>query len=223
MSIHQLTPLVAGRLTVAAYHGFRPIAWSDNGVPAGRDIAFLRAFAAQQQLELVVRFAPFEQLWALPGRDWCDVAASGIAPLPERESPGMVWSAPYFQVQRALLIRAADQSRLRTIADMAGRTIAVTRGSTAEADARRRAPATAQVVICEDQQSALDALVAGTIDAYGTGDASCDYLVSTFPGRFAVADRHPYDPPETFAFALRAPSGVRQPLDRFIAEHRHRY
>ncbi len=223
MPTDTLTPLVAGCLTVAAYHGFRPITWSDDGTPAGRDIVFLRAFAAQQQLELVVRFAPFDGLWELPGRDWCDVAAAGIAPLPERASHGVVWSAPYFRVQRALLIRAADRSRLHTIADMAGRTIAVTRGSTAEADARRRAPADAQVVVCEDQQSALDALMAGAIDAYGTGDASCDYLVSAFPGAFAVADRHPYDPPETFAFALRAASGVHELLDRFIAEHRQHY
>lgn len=220
MAFPTLTP---GVLTVAAYAAFAPISWSDRGEPAGRDIAFLRRFAAEAELQLVVRFVPFDAMWELPGRDEVDLAAAGIAPLPSRAAPGVVWSAPYFTVQRALLIRAADAADLGTIADFAGRTIAVTRGSTAEHDVQARKPATTRVEWYADQQQALDDLLIGRIDAYATGDAGCEYLVAQHPERFAVADVHPFEPPETFAFALRAAGGLEAPLNRFIAANRQLY
>lgn len=215
--------LTPATLTVAAYDAFAPISWSNNGEPAGRDIDFLRRFAAQQGLALRVRFFPFDKLWERPGRDSCDLAAAGIAPLAERISAGVVWSAPYFVVQRALLIRAADAPTLRTIEDFAGRMIAVTRGSTAEQDTRARRPDSAQIVFYADQQQALMDLSEGRIDAYATGDASCDYLVGRYRGRFAVADRHPFVFPETFAFAVRVASDILAPLNSFIAAERESY
>lgn len=169
-----------------------------------------------------MRFFPFDQLWERPGRDACDLAAAGIAPLPQRASPGVIWSAPYFTVQRALLVRA-DDARLRAIDDFAGRTIAVTRGSTAEQDVLMRKPPSAQVVYTADQGQSLDDLLAGRIDAYATGDAGAHYLAERSRGRLVVVDVHPFEPPERFAFPLRAASGLTAALNTYIERHGSQY
>lgn len=214
--------LTPGQLLVGAYDAFAPISWSDGGEPAGRDIVFLRAFAEQHGLALQVRFFPFDGLWERPGRDECDVAAAGLAPMPSRLSPGVIWSRPYFAVQRALLVRA-EQPQICTIADLTGRTIAVTRGSTAEDDVLARKPASAHVVYTVDQRQSLEELAAGVIDAYATGDAGAFYLAERSSGRFVVADVHPFRLPERFAFPLRAASDLEMALNAFIDEHAARY
>jgi ABC-type amino acid transport substrate-binding protein len=214
--------LAPRRLLVGAYAAFAPISWSNNGEPAGRDIVFLRAFAEQHGLALQVRFFPFDGLWERPGRDECDVAAAGLAPMPSRCSPGVVWSCPYFAVQRALLVRA-EEPPIATIADLADRTIAVTRGSTAEDDVLARKPASARVVYTVNQRQSLEELAAGVIDAYATGDAGAHYLAERSGGRFVVADVHPFRLPERFAFPLRAASGLEAALNAFINEHAARY
>lgn len=217
-----MNPLTPGQLLVGAYAAFAPISWSDDGQPVGRDIGFLRAFAEQHGLTLQVRFFPFDGLWERPGHDECDLAAAGLAPMPSRVYPGVVWSQPYFAVQRALLVRA-EQPRVCTIADLAGRTIAVTRGSTAEDDVLARKPASACVAYTADQRQSLEELAAGVIDAYATGDAGAHYLAERSGGRFVVADVHPFRLPERFAFPLRAASVLEAALNAFIAEHAERY
>jgi ABC-type amino acid transport substrate-binding protein len=214
--------LTPSQLLIGAYAAFVPISWSDGGQPAGRDIVFLRAFAEQHGLVLQVRFFPFDGLWERPGLDECDLAAAGLAPMPSRVYAGVIWSRPYFAVQRALLVRA-EQPQICTIADLTGRTIAVTRGSTAEDDVLARKPASARVVSTVDQGQSLEELAVGTIDDYATGDAGAYYLAQRSGGRFVVADVHPFHLPERFAFPLRAASGVETALNAFIDEHAARY
>lgn len=211
-----ITTIRAGRLLVGSYAGFAPVCWRDGDLARGRDLDLLRAFADEHGLQMVVEFFPFDRLWELPGRDGCDIAAAGIAPLPERATAGVDWSEPYFTVQRSLLIRAADRLCLHTIADFEGRTIAVTRGSTADHDVCRRKPTTTRVVYYNDQACAVRDLLAGTIDAFAEGDLCSAYLMSHDPVRLAITDVHPMEPAETFTFAVRAASGLLDPLNRFI-------
>jgi polar amino acid transport system substrate-binding protein len=210
-------------LTIGAYAAFAPISYVQNGQPAGRDIEFLRLFAQNQGVKIEVRFFEFDRLWERPGRDECDLAAAGIAPMPSRTAPGVVWSMPYFNVQRGLLIRLSDAPQLQGIADFIDRTIAVTRGSTAEHDVLSRKPASTKVAYYTDQHQALADLETGIIDAYATGDAGCHYLVETYSGRFSATDIHPFAMPETFAFAVRVASDIEAALNTFISEQRYRY
>lgn len=218
--LHLLTP---GTLTIGSYGAFAPLCWRDGDTAHGRDIDFLRAFAAQAGLNVVVRFFDFDRLWERPGRAEIDVAAASIAPLTSRQAPGVVWSAPYFTVQRSLLIRADDVQTLKTIADFAQRAIGVTLGSTAELDTQERKPASTKIVYYDNQARAVHALLHGRIDAFGTGDVCSHYLVSRYPGQLAVADVHAMAQPENFAFAVRAASALLQPLNAFIDAHRAEY
>lgn len=215
--------LQPGTLTVATYAAFAPVCASDEQGVSGRDIDFLRAFAQQQRLALDFQVFYFDRIWERPGRDEVDIAAAGIAPLPERQTPGVVWSDPYFTVERSLLIRASDAEKFKTMADFAGYTLAVTRGSTADLDTRQRKPASTKLVYYDMQERAVAELLAGTIDGFGTGDVCSHYLVAQHPGQLALADVHAMDEPENFAFAVRAKSRLLDALNTFIHANRGRY
>jgi ABC-type amino acid transport substrate-binding protein len=212
-----------GRLRVASYAAFAPVCWAEDGQAHGRDIEFLRAFAAQQGLELDVQFFEFDRIWERARRGEVDIAAAGIAPLLARQSPGLVWSNPYFTVQRSLIVRAAEREQLQTIDAFAGRTIGATRGSTADTDTAQRKPASTSLIYYDMQDEAVEELLSGVIDGFGTGDVCSKYLVERHPGELAIADVHEMEAPEHFAFAVRAASGLLEPLNAFIQAHREQY
>lgn len=219
----EIRTLIPGRLTVGTYAAFAPVCWQEDEQARGMDIRFLQAFAEELGLELAVRFFLFDAIWQRPGRDEVDIAAAGIAPLAQRATPGVVWSDPYYLVQRSLLVRAVDKERLQQMDDFAGRTIAVTRGSTADIDTMQRKPASTRVVYVDSQQVAIDDLLHGRIDAFAEGDVCAKYFASLDAEQLAVVDVHQMEIPETFAFAVREASHLLEPLNVFIRAHPHRY
>src|SRR5205085_234592 len=95
---HLITP---GTLIVVTYTGFAPVSWcDDDGTARGKDIDFLQTFAAKWNLNIVFQFFPFDQTWKRPSNNEVDIAAAGIAPLESRKTPDVVWSEPYYTVQR---------------------------------------------------------------------------------------------------------------------------
>jgi polar amino acid transport system substrate-binding protein len=218
-----LRTLSPGVLTVGAYTSFAPVVWAEKGTARGKDIHFLGAFAREEGLVLDVRFFEFDRIWERPLRKLVDIAAGGIAPSDRRRASGLAWSSPYHTVQRSLVIRKEDSDQLQTMADFAGRTIAVTRGSTADLDAQRRKPETARIVYFERQESALQDLFGGRIDAFGTGDICSHHLAAQHAGRLAVSDVHETDTPEHFAFAMEETSDLLAPLNSFIKKNSERY
>jgi ABC-type amino acid transport substrate-binding protein len=218
-----LKTLSPGVLTIGAYRAFAPVVWAEAGAAQGKDIHFLQAFARAEGLAVEVRFFEFDRIWERPLRKQVDLAAGGIAPSPRRRPAGLAWSSPYHTVQRSLVIRKADADQLQTMADFAGRTIAVTRGSTADLDAQRRKPATARIVYFERQEDAVRDLFEGQIDAFGTGDICSHHLAAQYADRLAVSDVHATESPEHFAFAMEETSDLLAPLNQFIEKNGPRY
>lgn len=233
------TTLHPGRLTVCTYGGFAPVCHKDaGGRLAGLDVAFLLRFAQEQHLTLDMVDRSFDGIWALPGMGECDIAAAGITRLDARNVGDEAdWSTPYFQVERSLLVRADDRVVFDDHAALTGKTIAVTRGSTADLDAQARYPDCTLVYVDQiapgqddPQAHVVRTLLAdGEIDAFGEGDVSNRYLRDTHgkavPGGLALADVHPIDGPlETFGFVVRkASTGLLARLDAFIAANRASY
>lgn len=218
-----LKTLVPGVVTVGAYTAFAPVAWAEGSEACGKDIQFLRAFSRETGLDIQVRFFPFDRIWERPLHEEVDIAAGGIAPSDQRRLPGLVWSSPYYTVQRSLVVRAKEQGELQTMADFGGRTIAVTRGSTADLDARRRKPDTARIVYFDRQENAIEDLIQRRIDAFGTGDICSHHLVAKYPGQLAITDVHETETPERFAFSLNERSDLIAPLNKFIEKNSDRY
>jgi ABC-type amino acid transport substrate-binding protein len=213
-------PLVPGRLTVCTYPRFAPFCYLEGGEIVGTDIELLTRFAASQGVRARFVDREFPDIWTRPGRDECDVAAAGIAALARRElGPGGRWSEPYGVVRRSLLIRSDDGEQLGSPADFAGRTIVVTRDSTAEGDARRRYPRARVLPELSSQDAVVKRLLAGTIDAYAGGETSNRFVAASEP-RLDVVDVHEMEPPETLHFAVRgADPRLLESLDAFIHEH----
>jgi ABC-type amino acid transport substrate-binding protein len=206
-------------VTVWTYSGFAPVCFVKDGEPAGKDISFLKNFAAEHGMKLEFTAQPdFDGIWRKPGEKLCDIAAAGISPWQARKdkSPGVVWSVDYFHVQRSLLIRERDKDTFRTIEDFENKTIGVTPGSSAAIDTKARKPASTKTKDYQDQAVAVADLLAGSIDAFAEGDVSNLYLAIRKP--LVVTDVHEMDPknPEAFSFPVRKESGIVDALNDWI-------
>ena len=231
--------LVQDQLSVCTYGGFAPVCYTNPaGQLIGLDVSFLTRFAESLGLAIVVTEQPFDGIWKLPGAGVCDVAGAGIMQRVDRPvGSGGSWTDPYFQVQRSLLVRAADQAAFDDYATLSEKTIVVTRGSTADIDARTRYPhCTVQFVDeiaagrSDPQEYIVKTLIANRLaDAIGEGDVSNQYLRdkydSSVAGGLALADRHSIDGvTETFNFITRnASMGVLERLNAFIARNKGCY
>jgi ABC-type amino acid transport substrate-binding protein len=234
-----ITTLVPGQLTVCTYGGFAPVCYTNPaGQLIGLDVSFLTRFAESLGLAMVTKEQPFDGMWKLPGTNACDVAGAGIMKRDDRPvDPGGSWSDPYFQVQRSLVVRAADKAAFDDYATLSGKAIVVTRGSTADIDARTRYPhCTIQYVDVvaagrpDPQEYIVTTLIANhRADAFGEGNVSNQYLRDKYntkvAGGLALADCHPISGSrETFNFITRnASSGVLDRLNAFIAKNRECY
>ena len=228
MSKPTFTTITAGVLTICAYTEFAPFAYEAAGQIVGTDIALLSRFAQLHKLALkLISRKPFADLWHAPGAGECDIAAAGIAMLPERDLGNQgVWSLPYMTVQRSLLIRREDAQRYSKAADFAGKKIVVTPNSTAHFDAIERYQPLGATVIAQvpSQHAIVQQLLNREIDAFGEGDASNAYLAQQYcdetgKAQLVLTDLHPMATVETLHFAVRAhdPRLVAA-LNEFIAQ-----
>jgi len=233
------TTLVPGKLTVCTYGGFAPVCYKDaTGQLIGLDVSFLTRFAGQMSLEIVLIEKEFDGIWTLPDADVCDVAGAGVMQRDDRyEGLNAAWSDPYFEVKRSLLVRTSDKEAFNDYKTLSRKTIVVTRGSTADIDAKTRYPNCKIVYVDEVAKGQADAqayivkdLIANhKADAFGEGDVSNQYLCDTYgkdvAGGLALANVHPIDgPPETFNFITRNPSlGLLPRLNAFIAANKGSY
>jgi ABC-type amino acid transport substrate-binding protein len=146
---------------------------------------------------------------------------------------GGSWSDPYFEVKRSLLVRATDKAEFDDYKTLSGKKIVVTRGSTADIDAKERYPG-CNIEFVEEvamgQSDAQEYIVKTLIakrqaDGFGEGDVSNEYLRNKYDkdvdGGLALADIHPIGSiTETFNFVTRnASSGILQRLNAFVAKN----
>jgi len=218
----KLETLRKGSLRVAAFQGFAPFAWREGSEARGKDIAFLRLFAESEQLELDVEFHDFDRLWELPERGQVDIAASGISLMPDKRCAPVAWSSPYSKVRRSLLIRAEDQAHIQTMEDMAYARLAVVASSAAHVHANETKPDTTELSFCETLEAGIDDLLAGRVDAVGTGDVSARHHISVRRG-LAMIDVHRARSPEYISFAVRSSGGLLDTLNAFIETNATRY
>lgn len=208
-------------LRVGVFTGFAPFAWRDLGQNwAGRDIAFLRRFAARESLRIEFVESRFDRLWESPARGTVDLAASGLSRRPGLT--GIAWSRPYAEVRRSLLVRRQDHRRIRKMADLAGSRMAAVAGSAAATHAKKELPASARLTPCDTLETGIADLIAGRVDALGTGSLSAEHHARKHPN-LAIVDVHACAAREHIAFALPQPSPLLARLNDFILRHAHLY
>lgn len=225
-----VTTLYPGKLTVYTYGGFAPVCYKEKGELTGLDVFFLKKFSDKLKLDLVLIEHEFKDLWTLPGKGDCDIAAAGIQQRNDRPVGDYAsWSDAYFHVQRSLLVRATDKETFDKYETVAGKKIVVTKGSTADLDAHARYLLCLDTIEYVDQyvthesdaQAVIVKLLAdGAIDAFAEGDVSNRYLADKYgAGSLALADIHDITgtDKESFNFVTRnASSGLLEELNIFI-------
>lgn len=139
----QVQTIKPGVLTVCLYPGFAPFAVKEQGQWQGWDVAFLQGFAQSMDPKLTFEVAEqsdFDGIWLQPGQDVCDIAGTGISDTADRRNATKdpehagCWSETYYGVLRTFLVRTGDYARLNDARDLAGKTVIVTKGSTAHVD-----------------------------------------------------------------------------------------
>lgn len=229
-------------LRVCLYGGFAPFAIDDGGVWKGWDVDYLRGFAAANRLAFqVVKEKEFKNIWLRPGEDRCDVAGTSISDTADRrKATGSAgeWTATYYGVVRAFLVRTADREKLQRVADLAGKTVIVTADSTADNDLRNRVAQShvGNVTIhgTDSEEAAADQVRKGAAFAYGGGYGSvvelakrgglvvvwphCNMVTVTEHGSTRFEEYA-----EPFSFVVRKESGRLAALDAYIRNPKNVY
>lgn len=229
------TTITPGTLSVCTYPRFAPFtSFGASGEWQGWDAAFLTDFASEQGLAVATEsVTPFKGIWTRPGKDECDIAAAGITNLAERraESPGTTWSSTYYVGVRAFAVRAG--TRLRSVEDMAGKTVVVTKGSTSHKDITQQITQYrvmgVTVKYTNDVTAAVDLVSKGKVFAYGGCLGCIQYQAGlvknirvAWPHRILLASGARGSEP--FAYPVRAAdAGLVEALNIFIAENRAKY
>ena len=230
-----VTTLTPGTLTICTYPGFAPFtSFTSSGAWVGWDASFLTRFATQQGLAVkTVSVDPFDGMWKRPGEDQCDIAAAGIGNEPARraQSPGTTWSITYYEVIRAFAVRKG--STLTGPQDLAGKTVIVTKDSTADQDIqqqiRQHHVKNVTVRYTDNEGAAVKMVSRGKVFAYGGGLGSIQYQAKRFTN-IRVAWPHRILLPngkrgtEPFSYPVRtADTGLIEALNAFIAANKASY
>jgi polar amino acid transport system substrate-binding protein len=158
----------AGTLTVCTDTPFFPMEYIDeSGNYTGFDIELMRAVAGELGLTLTVNEPGWDAITSGLAFDAgeCDVAAASITITPERAEV-IDFSVPYFVSEQSLLVR--DDSGIASIADTAGKEIAVQTGTTGHYYAEDEAPEGTIIVEFPDPDSPWLALESGDVDGVMT-------------------------------------------------------
>lgn len=230
-------------LRVCLYGGFPPFAMVDaSGVWTGWEVDYLQGFAKANGLTFkVVMQKDFKDIWLRPGEGKCDIAGGGISDTAARRTAtgkGGQWSATYYGVVRAYLIRTADQKKLNGVNDLSGKTVIVTKGSTADDDLTNRLQqaniTNVKIQYTPDERIAADKVRNGSAFAYGGGYGSVIDLAKLAKGALAVVWPHcnmvTVDGPEKYAqyaepfsFVVSAKSGRLAALNTYIHNPSNKY
>jgi ABC-type amino acid transport substrate-binding protein len=229
-----------GRLRVAVYSEFFPVAYRDPGTSsgyAGLDVDLIEGYCLAAGLRpQYVRIRDWGDAWEMPG-SWAarvDVAIGGIGRGVWRKSPSVEWTVPYFAVRRTVVYRLVDPIR-RFPDDVTG-VVAGTMGSTGmddaidrlrerfgkdawgHLDARWKSPD------AKDMQDLLDGKIQGLMRGSFVGKA----IVAQHPKKLGMAEPWDANPRslgpygvEVFAFPCRRGSGLAAQLSAYLLRLSH--
>jgi len=178
-----------GTLTVCSEVPYRPMEFEEGGVYVGFDVDLMQAIADELGLEMEFINTGFDAITtgsAMQGGQ-CDIAASSITILPEREE-NIDFSDGYFDAEQSLLVK--KDSGITSLSDFSGRTLGVQSVTTGAMYAEENAPADTEIVAFDAGGDLFVAMEAGQIegilqDLVVNGDRLVDddtvTIVETYP------------------------------------------
>ncbi len=170
-------PLADGKLTVGVKFDTRPYGFIEKGSsePVGFDIDITREIA--KRLKVEPKYVEVNSDNRIPylqtGR--IDVIAASMFHTRKRDE-AIDFSVNYFEDADKLLV--PGDSSVKELADLAGKTVAVTQGSTQQADIARLAPSV-KVLGFQDWPSAMQAVFRGDAEAVVSSTGILSGLATT--------------------------------------------
>ena len=171
----------SGVIKIAVPSDFPPFgSIGKDGQADGYDVEVAKLVARDLgvRLELVPVTSPNRVAYLLIGK--VDLVISSLGANPER-AKAIAFTDAYAPFYLGVFGEAKAQ--IRSAADLAGKTIGVTRGTIEDAELTRLAPKDATIQRFEDNNATLSALASGKVDVIATGSAAAGALARGNPGK----------------------------------------
>jgi polar amino acid transport system substrate-binding protein len=196
-----LSLVTDGTLTVCSDVPYAPFEDFDKSAPTGFkgfDVDVISKIADDLGLKLVIKDSDFDALQSglLLNSKQCDLGASAMT-ITEERAKRLAFSDAYYDSEQSLLVPAG--SDIKSIADLAGKTLGVQKGTTGEAYAQEHVKDAKKIVSMKDDGTEFQALKAGTVDAL-LQDLPVN-LNHTKDGKFTIVEQYQTD--EHYGFAMK--------------------
>jgi polar amino acid transport system substrate-binding protein len=200
-SASDLALVKPGTLTVCSEVPYPPFEDFDKAAASGFkgfDIDIAQAVAEGMKLKLAVKDSSFDALQSGQALNagQCDLVASAMTITPERQK-NIEFSTPYYDSKQSLLVPKG--SKIKKIADLAGKTVGVQQATTGKSYAEKHAPKTTKIVSFPGDAEMYPALAAGQVDAL-LQDLPVN-LEHTKKGKFLIVEQ--YDTNEAYGLAIK--------------------
>ena len=127
----------------------------------GFDIDLANEIASRLDVEVEYKDTPFDTIFRDLAQGKFDLVVSASTITDEREQT-VDFSDPYYNAEQSILV--PEDSDIKTVDDLAGKTVGVQKGTTGEAYAKENANA-GDVRSYGESDDAINALIAGQVDA----------------------------------------------------------
>jgi len=190
-----------GTLTVCSDVPYPPFEDFDKSAASGFkgfDVDIVQAVADGLKLKLAIRDSSFDGLQSGQALNagQCDLAASAMTITPERQK-NIDFSTSYYDSKQSLLVPKG--SDIKSIKDLAGKTVGVQQGTTGKSYTEKNAPTTAKIPSFPSDAEMYQAIQAGQVDAL-LQDHPVN-LEHTKAGKFVIVEE--YDTNESYGLAMK--------------------
>lgn len=185
----------SGRITYCSDISSPPLEYyNTKSQPTGSDIEIGDAIASEMGVKAVWKNIPFSGIIPALLAGHCDAIVSQLFDKPARRK--VINMVDYMNSSEALLVRKGHGHGINGLGDLSGMKVAVENGTTIsdllqkqnkKFKAEGKKPM--DVIVFPKDTDALEQLVAGQVDAYGTTLETGAYYIHTHPGVFAVAGK----------------------------------
>ncbi|WP_417234404.1 basic amino acid ABC transporter substrate-binding protein [Arthrobacter sp.] len=205
----------AGTLTVCSDIPYKPFEYEENGKYVGFDMDLVGAIAKAMDLKLEVKDVGFDGLQSgvVLASGQCDMGASAMTITDDRKKH-LGFTDGYYDSEQSLLV--PKDSDIKSIDDLAGKTVGVQQGTTGKKYATEHVPSDTKIQDYPSDAELFPALQSKGVDAV-LQDLPVN-LEHTQDGKFKIVAKYKTDEQYGFAVKKDGTEALLKELDAKLAE-----